>query len=240
MDVNKQNNKNQENTNISNFLKNSPQPKINPEPSDNLQNKNYKNQILNEQIRNSNPIISQKYNIPQKESNKILYNSSGDSEKKNIYNSTSLSPSKNKQNFESYTIQTAPTNPDSNSIFENKNVIQDISTSKVKYFSSTLPAQYFETINKPLYINSNIIDEKNILAQAEANQQVKVLPVKYLETKVRPVKYIEADQVKNINDIYGMIGGQENDNIIYLEAEEDNKCCPAPNSICNFVKKMFS
>ena len=82
MDVKKQNNKNQENANISNFLKNSPQPKINPEPSDNLQKKNYKNQILNEQIRNSNPIISQKYNIPQKESNKILYNSSGDSEKK--------------------------------------------------------------------------------------------------------------------------------------------------------------
>ena len=102
-------------------------------------------------------------------------------------------------------------------------------------------------ILEPKYVNANgeISNDFNF-DQSNFNQDgVKVLPVKYLKTRVRPVKYIDSEQAKDINNIYNMIEGEDdqsnldlNDKKLNIEGEERIQYCGISDVFSKFMKKI--
>ena len=102
-------------------------------------------------------------------------------------------------------------------------------------------------ILEPKYVNSADISANDYnYDQSNVNQDgVKVLPIKYLRTKVRPVKYIDSEQAKDINNIYNMIEGEDdqsnldlNDKKLNIEGEERIQYCGISDVFSKFMKKI--
>ena len=102
---------------------------------------------------------------------------------------------------------------------------------------------------EPKYVNAADIPSNDYnYDQPNVNEDgVKVLPIKYLRTKVRPVKYIDSEQAKDINNIYNMIEGKDdqsipnfesNDKKLFIEGEERTQYCGISDVLSKFMKKI--